>query len=124
MTHMFSDRAGFQGLWNRARGYFSADTMEMKGVYIFPSRKNHVCYFQVNWQRTHGFMCSEEWMQVHHLRLPTGCVSAMRLPSLKKEYGTSMHISGVSILQAHREGLLDFSSGIITGSSLAVSSAT
>ncbi len=63
-TNLLSGKAGFHGLWNNAKGYYSADTMETKGVFIPPSKSNYECYFQVNWQRTRGFLCSERWMQV------------------------------------------------------------
>ncbi len=63
-TNLISVKAGFHGLWNDAKGYYNTDSLETKGVIIPPSEKNYEYYFQMNMQRTKGFLCSEKWMQV------------------------------------------------------------
>lgn len=63
-TNLLSVKAGFQGLFNDAKGYYNTDTLETKGTIIPSSKKNYEYYFQLNMQRTKGFLCSERWMQV------------------------------------------------------------
>lgn len=63
-TNLFSAKVGFHGLWDNAKGYYTSDTLETNGAIISPSKKNFEYYFQVNIQRTQGFLCSGRWMQV------------------------------------------------------------
>lgn len=63
-TNLLSVKAGFQGLFNDAKGYYNTDTLETKGAIVPSSEKNYEYYFQLNLQRTKGILCSERWMQV------------------------------------------------------------
>lgn len=63
-TNLLSVKTGFQGLWKNDMGYYKTDSLETKGSVIPLSRKNYEYYFQVNLQRTQGFLCSPKWMQV------------------------------------------------------------
>jgi len=63
-SNLFSAKVGLHGLWNNARGYYTTDSLETKGVMAPPSEKNYEYYFQMNLQRTRGFLCSDRWMNV------------------------------------------------------------
>jgi len=63
-TNLLSVKAGFNRLFNDSKGYYNTDTLETKGAIIPSSDKNFEYYFQVNLQRTNGFLCSDRWMQV------------------------------------------------------------
>jgi hypothetical protein len=63
-ANLFSAKVGFHGLWNPAKGYYTTDSLETKGVLAPPSEKNYEYYLQLNYQRTKGFLCSEKWMNV------------------------------------------------------------
>jgi hypothetical protein len=63
-SNLFSAKVGFHGLWNNAKGYYTTDSLETKGVMAPPSEKNYEYYFQMNLQRTRGFLCSDRWMNV------------------------------------------------------------
>jgi hypothetical protein len=63
-TNLFSSKVGFHRLWNNAKGYYTSDSLETKGITVPASKKNYEFYLQMNLQRTKGFLCSERWMQV------------------------------------------------------------
>ena len=63
-SNLFSAKVGFHGLWNPAKGYYTTDSLETKGVMAPPAEKNYEYYIQMNLQRTKGFLCSERWMHV------------------------------------------------------------
>lgn len=63
-TSLFSAKIGFHRLWNTAKGYYTLDSLETKGVYFPASRMNYEYYVQLNLQRTEGFLCSDRWMNV------------------------------------------------------------
>ncbi|HDS06205.1 MAG TPA: DUF1207 domain-containing protein [Bacteroides sp.] len=63
-TNLLSAKAGFHRLWNHDRGYYATDSLETKGMEVPASTKNYACFLQLNLQRTGGFLCSENWMQV------------------------------------------------------------
>jgi hypothetical protein len=63
-SNLFSAKVGFHGLWNPAKGYYTTDSLETKGVMAPPAEKNYEYYIQMNLQRTKGFLCSERWMNV------------------------------------------------------------
>jgi hypothetical protein len=63
-SNLLSVKVGLHGLWNPAKGYYTIDSLETKGVTIPPTEKNYEYYIQMNWQRTRGFLCSERWMNV------------------------------------------------------------
>ena len=63
-TNLFSIKAGLQGLWNTAKGYYVTDTLETKGAIVPPGKRNLEYHIQFNYQRTEGILCSDKWMQV------------------------------------------------------------
>jgi Protein of unknown function (DUF1207) len=63
-SNLFSAKVGFHGLWNTNKGYYTTDSLETKGVMAPPSEKNYEYYLQLNLQRTHGFLCSDKWMNI------------------------------------------------------------
>ncbi len=63
-SNLFSAKAGFHGLWNTAKGYYTTDSLETKEVMAPASRKNYEYYLQLNLQRSEGILCSENWMNI------------------------------------------------------------
>jgi len=63
-SNLISFKAGIQGLWNTKKGYYTTDTLETKGVIVPGGEKNMEYYFQLNLQRTDGFLCSDRWMNI------------------------------------------------------------
>ncbi|MBN2632340.1 MAG: DUF1207 domain-containing protein, partial [Bacteroidales bacterium] len=63
-TNLLSAKAGIHRLWDDKKGYYSFDTLETKNASFPSSRKNYEYYVQLNLQRTDGFLCSENWMQI------------------------------------------------------------
>ncbi len=68
-SNLFSTKVGLHGLWNPAKGYYTTDSLETKGIMAPPSKKNYEYYVQLNWQRTRGFLCSDRWMNVISVEL-------------------------------------------------------
>ena len=63
-SNLFSAKVGLHGLWNQAKGYYTTDSLETKGVMAPQSEKNYEYYIQLNLQRTRGFLCSDRWMNL------------------------------------------------------------
>jgi len=63
-TNLLSAKVGFHRLWNNAKGYYTTDSLETKGVMAPPANKNYEYYIQLNLQRTEGFLCSDRWMNI------------------------------------------------------------
>ncbi|MDA3880809.1 MAG: DUF1207 domain-containing protein [Prolixibacteraceae bacterium] len=63
-SNLFSFKAGLQGLWNTSAGYYFNDSLEVKGAEIPDSKNNLEFFINVNWQRTNGILCSENWMNI------------------------------------------------------------
>jgi len=63
-SNLVSAKVGFHGLWNPSHGYYSTNDLETKNSLAPPSQKNYEYYFQLNLQRTRGFLCSRRWMNI------------------------------------------------------------
>jgi len=63
-ANLLSLKAGIQGLWNVADGYYFADSLEVKGAEVPDSENNLEFFFNLNWQRTSGFLCSNKWKNI------------------------------------------------------------
>ncbi len=63
-SNLLSLKTGIQGLWNVADGYYFADSLEVKGAEIPDSENNLEFFFNLNWQRTSGFLCSNKWKNI------------------------------------------------------------
>lgn len=62
--NIVSFRTGFIGIWNRDQGYYSYDSLEVKGQEISDAGHKPEYYFLLNWQRSEGFLCSEKCMNI------------------------------------------------------------
>lgn len=69
MSNLLSFKAGIQGLWNPAKGYYTTDTLETRGYEVPGGEKNTEYYLQLNLQRTEGFLCSGRWMNIASLEI-------------------------------------------------------
>ncbi len=67
ISNLLSFKAGVQGLWNKTKGYYTTDTLETKGLIVPGGDRSIEYYFQLNLQRTDGFLCSERWMNIFSL---------------------------------------------------------
>jgi hypothetical protein len=65
--NIFSFKAGLQGLWNASEGYYFSDSLEVKGAEVPESKNNIEFFFNINWQRSNGILCSEKWMNIFSL---------------------------------------------------------
>lgn len=63
-SNLMSFKAGIHALWNPNEGYYFTDTLEVQSAYVPASIRNVEYYFQLNYQQTQGFLCSEKWMRV------------------------------------------------------------
>jgi hypothetical protein len=63
-SNLLSVKAGLQGLWNVADGYYFTDSLEVKGAEVPGSKNNLEFFFNLNLQRTSGFLCSDKWTNI------------------------------------------------------------
>ncbi|MCF8362296.1 MAG: DUF1207 domain-containing protein [Prolixibacteraceae bacterium] len=67
--NILSFKAGLQGLWNKADGYYFTDSLEVKGTEVPKSKNNLEFFFNINWQRSNGFLCSEKWTNIFSMEV-------------------------------------------------------
>jgi len=62
--NVLSFKAGIQNLWNKKEGFYFTDSIEVKGSLIKSSEKSFEYFFTINYERTKGFLASENWKNV------------------------------------------------------------
>ncbi len=67
--NVLSLKTGIQSLWTNKDGYYNIDSLEVKGETIPKSSRTAEYYFLVNYQRTKGFMCSENRQNIFSIEV-------------------------------------------------------
>jgi len=68
-SNILSFRTGIMGVWWLYHGYYSVDSLEVKGQDVRKSGSKPEYYFILNWKRTQGWACSQKWQNVLSIEL-------------------------------------------------------